>query len=320
MKPRLTLLVATAIGCSVAGPARAQSINDARDLYAGAAYAEALEMIEAVEKASPDAPATREALQYRALCLLALSRPREAEQTVAALVAKEPTYSPDAVEAPPQLRELFRVVREQQLPALVREKYAAARRSYAADRPAEAAAAFEAVLTLLDAPEVQSALGTEAVADMRTLATGFRDLAKSPAAAPATPPLPGASSPPTELRLARNPTAAPVVDAPPTAGPGADAPTFGADDADVVPPATVRQVVPPFRPEWKIAPTRGLLEVVINRDGKVETAAVRRAIHPIYDRMLLIEARTWRYEAATRNGAPVRYRKIIEVVIAADGR
>ena len=102
--------------------------------------------------------------------------------------------------------------------------------------------------------------------------------------------------------------------------PRRDAPTFGADDADVVPPVTVRQAVPPFRPEWKIAPTRGLLEVVINRDGKVETAAVRRAIHPIYDRMLLNEARTWRYTAATRNGTPVRYRKIIEVVIAADGR
>ena len=131
MKPRLPLLIATVIGCSLPGPARAQSINDARDLYAGAAYAEALEVIEAVEKSTPDAPAMREALQYRALCLLALSRPREAERTVAALVAKEPTYSPDAVEAPPQLRELFRVVREQQLPALVREKYAAARRSYA---------------------------------------------------------------------------------------------------------------------------------------------------------------------------------------------
>ena len=319
MKPRFPLLIATVIGCSLPGPVRAQSINDARDLYAGAAYAEALEMIEAVEKSTPDAPAMREALQYRALCLLALSRPREAERTVAALVAKEPTYSPDAIETPPQLRELFRVVREQQLPALVREKYAAARQSYAADRPAEAAAAFEAVLTLLDAPEVQSALGTEAVADMRTLATGFRDLAKSPAAAPATPPLPAAPSPPTDLRLARNTTASPV-DAAPSPGPGAEASTFGADDADVVPPVTVRQVVPPVRPEWKIVPTRGLLEVVINRDGQVETAAVRRAIHPIYDRILQNEARTWRYTPATRNGTPVRYRKLIEVVIAADGK
>ena len=298
----------------MAAPASAQTINDARDLYAGAAYAEALEVLDAVEKTTASAPAMREALQYRALCQLALSRPREAEQTVARLVVTEPTYSPDAVEAPPQLRELFRVVREQKLPAIVREKYAAARQSFAGGRPAEAVAAFDAVLLLLEAPEVESALGADGVADLRTLATGFRDLAKSPAPAPpASAQLAAAPEP----RAVKNTLlAAPAIDALP-APPPADGGTFGADDSDVVPPVSVRQEFPPMRPEWNVPGARGLLEVVIDRDGKVESAAIRRAIHPMYDRILVHEARSWRYAAATRNGAPVRYRKVIEVVVAA---
>jgi hypothetical protein len=303
-RPTLAELLIGAAIVTAAAPASAQTLNDARDLYAGAAYAEALEVLDAVEKTTTAVPAMREALQYRALCLLALSRPGEAEQTIARLVVTEPTYSPDAVETPPQLRELFRVVREQKLPMLVREKYAAARQSFAS-RPAEAAAAFDVVLRLLEAPEVQTGLGADGVADMRTLATGFRDLAKSPApAAPADP------------RTVNSPMlAAPVANAPSTPPAPADAETFDVDDADVVAPISVRQELPQPRPEWNIPAMRGLLEVVINRDGRVDAAAMRRSIHPIYDRLLLNEARRWRYSAATRNGTPVRYRKVIEVVV-----
>ena len=42
---------------------------------------------------------------------------------------------------------------------------------------------------------------------------------------------------------------------------------------------------------------------------------MRSPIHPIYDRLLVNDARSWRYAAATRNGIPVRYRKMIEVVV-----
>jgi hypothetical protein len=309
VQQRLTLLTGLLIGCSIALPAGAQTVDDARELYAGAAYAEALEVLDAVEKKTPEVPAMREALQYRALCLLALSRPREAEQTVARLVTKEPMYAPDAIEAPPQLRELFRVVREQKLPSLVREKFAAARQSFARDRTAEAAAEFDAVLTLLDAPEVQSALGSDAVADMRTLASGFRDLAKTPA--PAAP----AAAAPEPRAMKTGIAAAPNIDATPIQPLPAQAEVYGIDHADVVAPVSVRQAFPPLRPQWNVMSARGLLEVVIDRQGVVEYAAIRRSIHPLYDRILLDEARNWRYTAATRNGAPVRYRKMIEVVV-----
>jgi hypothetical protein len=311
VRPPHTLLAGLLIGCAFALPAGAQTLDDARDLYAGAAYAEALGVLDVVEKKSPDAPVAREALQYRALCLLALARRQEAELTVARLVAREPMYSPDAVEAPPQLRELFRVVREQKLPALLREQYAAAKQSFARDRTAEAAAAFDSVLALLEAPEVQAALGAEAVADMRTLATGFRDLANAPAA-----PLPAVALP--EPRVMRSGTAPTSSTATPPREPvAADRAVFGMDDADVVAPVTVRQVFPPVRPQWNVDGTRGLLEVVIDPKGAVESAAIRRPLHPLYDRILLSEARAWRFEPATRNGTPVRYRKLIEVLVDA---
>jgi len=109
--------------------------------------------------------------------------------------------------------------------------------------------------------------------------------------------------------------AAPATNVAPATPAPADAETFDVDDADVVAPTSVRQEMPQLRPEWNITAMRGLLEVVINPDGRVDAAAMRRSIHPIYDRMLLHEARLWRYSPATRNGTPVRYRKVIEVVV-----
>jgi len=97
VRPRPPLLAGLLIAAAIvttAAPASAQTINDARDLYAGAAYAEALEVLDAVEKTTTAVPAMREALQYRALCLLALSRPREAEQTVTRLVVTETSPRP----------------------------------------------------------------------------------------------------------------------------------------------------------------------------------------------------------------------------------
>ncbi len=309
MQSRLTLLTVLLIGCACALPAGAQTVDDARELYAGAAYAEALDVLDAVEKKTPEAP-MRDALQYRALCLLALSRPREAEQTVTRLVIKEPLYSPDAVEAPPQLRELFRVVRAQKLPAMVREQYAAARQSFSGDRLAEAAAKFDAVLALLDAPEVQAALGADAVTDMRTLASGFRDLARTP-----PPAAPAAAAVPEPRPMQPTLAAAPIVDPAPNRPAPVQSETFGIDDADVVAPVSVRQAFPPMRAQYNVATARGLLEVVIDREGAVESATIRKSIHPLYDRILIQEARTWRYTAATRNGSPVRYRKMIEVIV-----
>ena len=92
---------------------------------------------------------------------------------------------------------------------------------------------------------------------------------------------------------------------------------YDADDADVVPPVPVAQQPPPFRLTSPIKPQQGLLVLVIDENGRVESAALNMRIHPGYDGLLLEHARSWRYEPATLNGKAVRFRRVMEVRVAA---
>jgi TonB family protein len=58
---------------------------------------------------------------------------------------------------------------------------------------------------------------------------------------------------------------------------------------------------------------RGIIEVVIDEQGRVSFAAVRSSVHPMYDASLLAAARDWRYQPATFAGKPVKYRKMIQI-------
>jgi TonB family protein len=60
---------------------------------------------------------------------------------------------------------------------------------------------------------------------------------------------------------------------------------------------------------------RGLLEVTIDEQGRVIQAKLRLSLHPIYDSQLLASARDWRYQPATLNGRPVKFRKIIQITV-----
>jgi hypothetical protein len=90
---------------------------------------------------------------------------------------------------------------------------------------------------------------------------------------------------------------------------------FGADDADVTPPLTMRQSFPVARSEWTSMRSRGLLEVIVNEAGQVESARMLRPMHPAYNNLLLQETKFWRYQPAVRHGAPVRYRRLIEITV-----
>ena len=63
------------------------------------------------------------------------------------------------------------------------------------------------------------------------------------------------------------------------------------------------------------ASTVGVLEIVIDERGFVETATIRQTVHPAYDRLVLNATRNWRYQPATLDGAPVKFRKLIQVAI-----
>jgi len=83
---------------------------------------------------------------------------------------------------------------------------------------------------------------------------------------------------------------------------------------NVVPPVPLEPILPPASPEpLAAAPAVGLFEIVINERGRVESAVVRRSISPQYDALVLSASRKWRYRPATRDGKPVKFRKVIEI-------
>jgi protein TonB len=153
------------------------------------------------------------------------------------------------------------------------------------------------VLVLLDDPDMGGKL-----TDLRTLANGFLDLAVA-ATPPPEPPKPAAPPAP-------EPAAAPAV---PQPDPNR---IYTMNDTDVVPPVIIRQDLPRLTPIMKPqARDRGIVEVVIDELGRVIQIAVRQSVQPMYDAELLTRGREWRYQPATLNGKPVRYRKMIQLNI-----
>jgi TonB family protein len=79
-----------------------------------------------------------------------------------------------------------------------------------------------------------------------------------------------------------------------------------------MPPAIVRQDLPAL-PREVMFRGQGVLEVIINEAGLVESATMRTPIDPRYDRLVLTATRMWKYAPATVAGTPVKFRKVIGV-------
>ena len=89
------------------------------------------------------------------------------------------------------------------------------------------------------------------------------------------------------------------------------------DDEGVAVPTAIRQDVP--RVPTQIANQtrdRGILEIVIDEQGRVINATIRVSLHPIYDAQLLVAAREWKYSPALMNGRPVKFRKTIQITVS----
>ena len=93
---------------------------------------------------------------------------------------------------------------------------------------------------------------------------------------------------------------------------------YTADDAGVTAPVVIRQDLPPW-PRGTPKPVQGglraVLDIVIDEAGTVGSVVVRQSIAPWFDELLVREAKRWSYKPATRNGTPVRYRKVVQVVV-----
>jgi TonB family protein len=274
------------------------SIAAARDLYASAAYEDALAVLNRLPESNRPADETRAIEQYRALCLLALGRTQEAERAIEAVVAGEPMYRP-AADVSPRVRTAFSDVRKRALPAIIQQRYARAKSEFDRKDFAAAAADFVQVLEVMNDPDAVAAVSQPPLADMRTLAMGFKDLA---ATAAAPPPLPAAPPP-----AAVEPPAAPR---PPK--------IFTSADADIVPPMSLKQDLPAFPGTVPFA-RQGMIEVVIDEAGLVESALMRISVSNAYDALALAAARNWRYRPAMLNGAPVKFRKAVQVTIKPTG-
>lgn len=285
----------------IAGPVAAQHesarLAAARNLYVSARYEEALEVLDALRgDAHPDRKSVE---KYRSLCLLALGRTADAERAIAAVVTADPTYQPDEAEASPRVRATFAEVRRQLLPGIATARYAAAKATYDRREWAAAAEQFQLVLGLIDDPDTGGRL-----ADLRLLAAGFLELS----AHSALPVPPGPEAQPPE----REPSAETAAEA--EADPDR---IYGAMDDDVMPPVALRQDLPKVPSGvTATAKARGLLDIVIDEQGRVISMAIRESIQPAYDLQILAAARDWKYEPATRLGLPVRFRKLIQITVS----
>jgi TonB family protein len=59
-----------------------------------------------------------------------------------------------------------------------------------------------------------------------------------------------------------------------------------------------------------------LVEVAIDEQGRVTGISVRTSIHPMYDAILMSAARSWRYQPATVDGVPVKFRKLVQINVS----
>jgi TonB family protein len=287
------------ICCARAAFASDETLAQAKDLYATAAYDEALAVLDRLQSNASGKDSTAIA-EYRVFCLLALGRREEARKTIETILRENPLYLPSEDQASPRILTVFRDTRRQLLPTIVTERYAAAKAAFERKDP-QAAERFDGVLGLLDDPDVRS---VPALSDLRTVASAFRDLTKAmAAAAPPPPPAARGDDSATETQTSRP---APAVDA---------NVVYTAADTGVVPPVALSQKIPRWSPHRTDAMQdfKGTIELLVDETGAVTSATLRTSVHPEYDAELLKAVRVWKFTPARKQGTPVRYVKIIDI-------
>src|SRR5579864_541127 len=293
----------------------------ARDLYASAAYEDALSVLDRLPPTPRSPEDARAIAEYRAFCLLALGRTSEAEHAIEILVTEQPNFQPAAADVSPRVRATFADVRRRVLPSLIEKRYADAKGAFDRKEFAAASQGFQQVLAMMSEPGLETAVSQPPLSDLRTLAMGFRDLAVSETPPPPLPTVP--------VPTAR--AAAPAAVAPPSAAPAptpatipATAPAPAAtsvaprvylsSDPGIVQPITIRQELPAF-PGTVMLAKKGVIELIIDENGSVESAVMRVPVSAAYDALALTAAKTWRYRPATLDGKPVRFRKSVQITV-----
>ena len=297
-------------GLAAAGAQSGSPLETAKALYDSASFDEALSVLDRLGAAQPEAD-VEEVQRYRALCLLALNRTAEAQNAIEVVLTRDPLYKLAEGDAPPRMRNAFNEVRRRLLPKVSEQLYVAAKASFDRKDYALAATQFKDLLTFLEDADART---LPSLNELRTLATGFRDL--SAAAAPAVVakkvepavPAPAAPGPATQPPPSVQNAAVPAAAAPAVANAATGA---------LVPPVTLRQQMPLWLAQKDLLPRgkRGLVRLIIDEQGNVDDARIIESVHAVYDALLLSAAKTWKYEPAKLDGKPTRYMKVLEVVL-----
>jgi TonB family protein len=308
MKQLNVLLLALTAAAS--GSVSAQDpLSVAKDLYASAAYEDALSALARIKDGGPDL--SQQVDQYRAFSLFALGRTAEAEAVVESVIRRDPTVKPDSRDASPRIAALFAQVRNRLLPDLIREGYRAARETMENGDLAGAVPKLQQVRSMLAELKAAGA-SNEALVDMGVLVDGFLDLARTSERAAAEAEAAAARAEAPAVAPPAPVSAAPIVNRTPS--------VYSATDADVVAPVTVRQQMPtiPYNLARSMTNSKGagVLEVMINEKGRVDEASMREPVNPFFDSVVIAAAKSWQYKPATKGGEPVKYVKRIGVSVA----
>jgi hypothetical protein len=314
--------VALVIGLTAELGGQQELLARVRTLYTEARYEEALAAIEEIPHV---AAATEQPLaEYQALCLLALNRIIEAERLVEHIFALNPLYRPIG-DVPPRFVALVARVRSEFLPGLIRKWFSDGTAAVGERRYELANALFDLIRDVLKAAGQDPALSAVAD-DLMPQLTRLQQVSRAFAAVPRLPDPPatavtnrpqdthtqaGPGVTPSVLVLQALPEATSVVTNRPRD-------IYTQVDSGVTPPVPVRQMLPEASVLGHVitTPLEGELELVIGPTGTVQSAHLRRPIHPAYDPLLLKAAQQWTYRPAIRNGEPVTYRAVMTLQLS----
>ena len=297
----VTGFLGAAFSVAVPAPAIAQDgLVDAKRFYESADYEEALKVLDS----TPAARRNPEASAYRVFCLVALGRSEEAKAEVEAIVRQDPLFRVSGAQVSPRLRSFFDEARKPLLPDAARQTYTAAKAAFDRKDWATALAEFDRAMALL------GEMGDTApgIADLRFLATNFRveinargEVStalsfESPHAAEPAPVKPEPKAPPKPVE--------PEI--------------YGVQHPTVKRPVSLSKTMPDWRPvgvEERMV-FEGVLEVIVNEQGRVDSARMLRPAHPRYDAELLKSVTTWTFRPATKDGVAVKYRYAMAISLA----
>src|SRR5262249_9925193 len=181
-----SLLIAALVLVGSAGSLGAQdTLSAARELYATAAYEDALSTLSRIDVAgSPDL--ARQVDDYRAFSLFALGRTREAESMAESVIRRNPLAQLDAADTSPRLERLFSDVRTRLLPSLIRDEFRAARVEIERKTFSAAEAPLDHARQMI-AEAQRLGVKDDGLSDLTVLVDGFLQLIRSTAEERATP-------------------------------------------------------------------------------------------------------------------------------------